>query len=157
MGGEITSVFADLSVGEEGRFSVACVVSFENGATGTITLTGCTPNWTCKLEAAGDARAHLRLVDLHTLHFEPHTDESGYRPSPGMPGQYWAPATRDNVEQRGGYWYQMQSFAKAIQQGKSDVPTLRDAYRAMAVCDAMLDSIQQKQPIDLAPGGAHRN
>ncbi|MEM7028863.1 MAG: Gfo/Idh/MocA family oxidoreductase, partial [Chloroflexota bacterium] len=130
IGGEINSVYADLSVGVEGRFSIACVTSYVNGATGTITLTGLTPNWTCKLEAAGDACAHLRLINLHTLHFEPTTDESGYRPLPGIPGQYWAPATRDNAEIRSGYWGQMQTFAKAVQSNRQDVPSLRDAYRA---------------------------
>ena len=149
IGGEIHTVYADLAVGEEGRFSIASVVSFANGATGTITLTGCTPNWTCKLEAAGDARAHLRLVDLHTLHFEPHTAESGYRPSPGIPGSYWTPAVRDNAEQRGGYWGQMQAFGRALLSGRSDTPTLRDAYRAMQICDAILDSIDQHEPIQL--------
>lgn len=152
LGGEIRSVYADLAVGQEGRFSVACVVSFTSGATGTITLTGCTPNWTCKIEAAGDARAHLRLVDLHTLHFEPHTSESGYRPSPGIPGYYWAPAVRDNAEQRGGYWGQMQTFARAILAGESDSPTLRDAYRAMQICEAILDSIERHAPIQLGMG-----
>ena len=147
--GEIESVYARLSVGEEGRFAIACAVAFASGAAGTIPLTGCTPNWTCQLEAAGDARAHLRLVNLHTLEFEPHTTESGYRPSPGIPGQYWKPATRDNAEVRSGYWGQMQAFARAVQRGQPDSPTLRDAHRAMVVCDAILDSIEQRSPIDL--------
>ena len=149
VGGEILSVFARLSVGSEGRFAVACTVDFAGGATGTITLTGCTPNWTCRLEAAGDARAHLRLVDLHTLHFEPYGPESGYRPSPGLPGHYWNPAVRDNAEQRGGYWGQMQAFGQALLKGKSDSPTLRDAYQAMRVCEAILDSIARGEPVQV--------
>ncbi|MEM7128794.1 MAG: Gfo/Idh/MocA family oxidoreductase [Chloroflexota bacterium] len=149
VGGEIVRIYADHCAGEDGYFSIASVATFANGATGTITLTGATPNWTCKLEAAGDARAHLRLVDLHTLNFEPNTGESGYAPNPGIPGHYWAPATRDNAEKRGGYWHQMQAFAQAIQSGQSALPTLRDAHRAMQICDAILDSIESKQPIDL--------
>lgn len=136
------------SVGAEGHFSIAFVASFESGATGTITLTGCTPNWTCKLEAAGDTRSHLRLVDLHTLHFEPHTDESGYGPTPGIPDHYWAPAVRDNAEKR-GYWHQMQAFAQAVQSSQSSVPTLHDAHRAMVICNALLDSIEWKEPIEV--------
>lgn len=150
VGGEIETVFADLSVGERGRFAIATVVHFRSGATGTITLTGNTPNWTCKLEAEGDARAHLRLENLHTLHFEPHMEESGYQPMPGIPGHYWIPATRDNAERRGGYWGQMQAFARAVQTGVSDSPTLRDAYQAMRVCEAILDSIEQKEPVTVA-------
>lgn len=149
VGGEIDSVYADLATGEEGRFSVACVTGYASGATGTITLTGCTPNWTCRLEAAGDASAHLRLVDLHTLHFEPCTEESGYAPSPGIPGQYWTPAVRDNAERRGGYWPQMQAFARAVLSGEPDCPTLRDAYRAMQICEAMLDSIERRELVQL--------
>ena len=149
LGGEIERVYASVSVGAEGRFSIASVVDFAGGATGTITLTGCTPNWTCKVEAAGDARAHLRLVDLHTLNFEPHQPEGGYRPNPGIPGRYWTPPVRDNAEQRGGYWGQMQAFARAVLTGQSDSPTLRDAYQAMRVCEAILDSIQTNQPVDL--------
>ena len=147
--GEIQSVYADLCVGDQGRFSIACVAHFESGATGTITLTGCTPNWTCKLEAAGDACAHLRLVNLHTLHFEPRAPESGYRPEPGIPGQYWSPAVRDNAEKRSGYWGQMQAFAAAVRVGTSDSPTLRDGHRALVVCEAILDSIAQGQPVRL--------
>ena len=149
IGGEIKHVYANHSVGAVGRFSIACVAGFTDGATGTITLTGCTPNWTCKLEAAGDARAHLRLVDLHTLHFEPHTTESGYRPSPGIPGHYWAPAVRDNAEQRSGYWHQMQAFGQAVQQGQASLPTVRDAYRAMQICEAILDSIDRAEPVSV--------
>lgn len=149
VGGEILSVYANLSVGAQGRFSIACNADFASGAVGTITLTGCTPNWTCKLEAAGDARAHLRLVDLHTLHFEPHTDESGYGPSPGIPGQYWSPAVRDNAEKRGGYWGEMEAFAKALLSGKADSPTLTDAYQAMRVCEAILDSIERHEVVKM--------
>jgi phthalate 4,5-cis-dihydrodiol dehydrogenase len=149
LAGEIQSVYATHSVGEQGRFAILCAATFASGATGAITLTGCTPNWTCQIEAAGDARAHLRLINLHTLHFEPHTPESGYRPSPGIPGHYWNPATRDNAEVRSGYWGQMQAFAQAIQSGKPNVPTLRDAYQAMVVADAILDSIDRRTPIDL--------
>ena len=141
VGGEILTVHATLSV-----------VGFESGAVGTITLTGCTPNWTCRLEAAGDARAHLRLVNLHTLEFEPHTAEGGYRPSPGIPGHTWTPATRDNAEQRGGYRGQMQAFGRALLSGKSDSPTLRDACRAMQVCEAMLDSIERHEPVRVSGG-----
>jgi predicted dehydrogenase len=153
VGGEIISVYATHSVGQGGRFALLCAATFADGATGAITLTGCTPNWTCQLEAAGDARAHLRLVNLHTLHFEPHTDESGYHPSPGIPGYYWAPATRDNAEVRSGYWGEMQAFAHAVQTGQPNVPTLRDAHRAMLICDAILDSIDRRMPIDLPVGG----
>ncbi len=147
IGGEIETVFADLSMGAEGRFAIAAVAHFRSGATGTLTLTGNTPNWTCKLEAEGDARAHVRLENLHTLHFEQHTAESGYQPVPGIPGQYWHPATRDNAERRGGYWGQLEAFARAVQTGIPDSPTLRDAYQALRVCEALLDSIQRGEPI----------
>lgn len=155
VGGEITSLYADLSVGAEGRFAIATTVRFaatdgrDRGPTGTITLTGCTPNWTCKLEAAGDARAHLRLLDLHTLHFEPHLDDSGYRPSPGIPGRYWSPAVRDNAEVRSGYWGQMQAFAQAVLSGEPSCPTLRDAWRAMVICEGILDSIERGEPVEV--------
>jgi predicted dehydrogenase len=89
------------------------------------------------------------LINLHTLHFEPHTAESGYHPNPGIPGYYWNPATRDNAEKRSGYWGQMQAFAQAVRSGQPNRPSLRDAHRAMVVCDAMLDSIDQRTPIDL--------
>ncbi len=149
LGGEIERVYADLSVGEGGRFAIACTAHFDSGATGTITLTGCTPNWTCKIEAAGDARAHLRLDNLHTLDFEPHSPEGGYQPSPGIPSQSYSPAVRDNAEKRGGYWGQMQAFARAVQKGASDSPTLRDACQAMVVCEAICDSIERKAPVDV--------
>ncbi|MEZ4866221.1 MAG: Gfo/Idh/MocA family oxidoreductase [Caldilineaceae bacterium] len=149
LGGEISSIYASHSVGAEGRFSIASVVHYTSGATGTITLTGCTPNWTCQLEAAGDARAHLRLVNLHTLNFEPYLPDSGYRPVPGIPGYYWTTATRDNAEIRSGYWGEMQAFARSVQSGQPGVPTLRDAYRAMVICEAMLDSIEQRKPVEL--------
>lgn len=150
VGGEITSVFARKCVGNDGRFAIASTVTFESGATGAVSLTGATPNWTCKLEAAGDAGAHLRLINLHTLHFEPRSDEGGYRPEPGIPGHYWTPAARDNAEQRSGYRVQMEAFARAVRAGTSDVPTLRDAWRAMRICEAILDSIDVGQPVDLA-------
>lgn len=113
------------------------------------------PLWTpgakvgCQLEAAGDARAHLRLVNLHTLHVEPHLPESGYRPVPGIPGHYWSPATRDNAEIRSGYWGQMQAVARAVQSGRPAMPTLRDACQAMVICEAMLDSIEQRTPVEI--------
>ena len=147
VGGEIEKVYANLSVGEGGRFAIATVAHFGSGATGTITLTGNTPNWTCLLEAEGDARGHLRLVNLHTLHFETETPDSGYRPVPGIPGQYWSPVTRGHAEKQGGYWVQMQAFAKAVQSGTQDSPSLRDGYQAMRVCEAILDSIERGEPV----------
>ena len=58
-----------LSVGEGGRFAIACTAHFDSGATGMITLTGCTPNWTCKIEAAGDARAHFAFGEFAHVGF----------------------------------------------------------------------------------------
>jgi|GEM_PF-2972965 len=147
LGGEISRLHTELSVGKEGRFAIACALDFAGGAAGTLTLTGCAPILTSKVKADGHAWAHLRLVNLHTLHFETATAESGYAPSPDIPGQYWAPATRDNAGQRGGYWGQMQAFAWAVRSGKSDTPTLRDACRAMQLCEAMLDSICRGEPV----------
>jgi predicted dehydrogenase len=43
----------------------------------------------------------------------------------------------------------MQAFARAVLAGKPDAPTLRDAWRAMQVCEAMLDSIEQGGPVTL--------
>jgi hypothetical protein len=37
-----------------------------------------------------------------------------------------------------------------VQTGVSDSPTLRDAYQAMRVCEAILDSIEQKEPVTVA-------
>lgn len=149
VGGEIQKIYANLSVGKEGRFAIATVVHFNSGATGTITLTGNTPNWTCLLEAEGDARSHLRLVNLNTLNFETNTSESGYQPVPGIPGQYWNPVTRGHAEKQGGYWIQMQAFAKAVQTEKQNSPSLYDGYQAMRVCEAILDSIEKGQPIEV--------
>ena len=42
LGGEIERVYADLSVGQGGRFAIACTAHFDSGATGMITLTGST-------------------------------------------------------------------------------------------------------------------
>ena len=147
IGGEIEKVYANLSVGAEGRFAIATVAHFDSGATGTIMLAGNTPNWTCQLEAEGDARAHLRLANLHTLEFETATSEAGYRPVPGIPGQYWNPVTRGHAEKQGGYWVQMQAFGRAIQSGVQGSPSIRDGYQAMRVCEAILDSIEQGEPV----------
>jgi predicted dehydrogenase len=41
----------------------------------------------------------------------------------------------------------MEAFARAVQSGIPDSPTLRDAYQAMRVCEALLDSIQHGEPV----------
>jgi predicted dehydrogenase len=149
MAGEIRAIHAQLAVGAEGRFAVSCLVEFSGDATGSINLTGGSPNWSCQLEAAGDGHARLSLTNLHTLEYEHATTESGYRPTPGIPAQIWTPAVRDNAEVRGGYWHQMQSFARTLLYGFPTSPNLRDAYKAMLVCEAILQSIDQRAPVRL--------
>lgn len=150
MGGEIRSLYANLALGREGRFTIAATVAFEGGANGTITLSASNPNWTSRLDAEGDAGAHVSLIDVNTLYFEPRLPESGYRPAPGLPGHWWRTPFRDNAEQRAGYWGQMLAFARAIRLGEPTCPTLRDAYQAMRVCEAMLQSIETGRPVELS-------
>jgi predicted dehydrogenase len=149
VGGEIRSIYANLSLGREGHFTIASTVAFESGANGTITLSASTPNWTSRLDAEGDGVAHLSLIDMNTLYFEPRLPESGYRPVPGLPGYSWRTPFRDNGERRAGYWGEMRAFARAVRLGEPTSPTLRDACQAMRVCEAILQSIGTGKPVEL--------
>jgi predicted dehydrogenase len=137
-------------MGQEGRFTIASTVAFENGANGTITLSASNPNWTSRLDAEGDAVAHLSLIDVNTLYFEPRLSDSGYLPVPGLPGHYWKTPFRDSGERRAGYWGQMKAFARAVGLGLPTFPTLRDAYQAMRVCEAILQSIETGKVVELS-------
>lgn len=149
VGGEIVRLYANLATGEEGRFTIACAVEFEGGANGTITLSASNPNWTSRLDAEGDAIAHLSLIDVNTLHFEPKLPESGYSNVPGVPAYSWRTPFRDSGEQRAGYWGQMAAFARAVRLGEPAYPTLRDGYQAMRVCEAILHSIDTRMPAEV--------
>ena len=149
VGGEIVRLYATLATGRESRFTIACAVEFEGGANGTITLSASNPNWTSRLDAEGDAVAHLSLIDMNTLCFEPKLPGSGYSNSPGLPAHTWRTPFRDSGEQRAGYWGQMVAFARAVRLGEPTYPALRDGYQAMRVCEAMLQSIDMRAPVEV--------
>ena len=145
IGGEIQTVQATMSErGQENRFAMVVSVKFESGAVGAITMTGSSPTWSTRLEVVGDGPATIRLTDMSHLVYEPADPEAGYRPPHGVPGRSWTVPVRDNSEARAGYEGQMFAFCRAVQEGQPSFPTFRDAYQAMRVAAAIIESLAER-------------
>lgn len=134
---------------------------FENGSLGLFESTryarGHKALYT--LEINGEhASIRWDLHDLHRLEYFDHRDDSlvrGWRSvhiSDGdMPymKHWWVPGLQIGYEHT--FIHQFADFLDCAAVGKSCTPTFRDALATQAVCDAVLDSAEQKKWEDVVP------
>src|SRR6516162_2711465 len=92
------------------------------------------------------------LEDLHRLEYFDHRDDSivrGWRSVHVTDGdmpymkQWWVPGLQIGYEHT--FVHQVADFLENLAKGQSTAPTFRDALATQAVCDAVLDSAENKK------------
>lgn len=139
----------------------AFLCHFENGSLGLFESTryarGHKALYT--LEINGEhASIRWDLHDLHRLEYFDHRDDSlvrGWRSVHVTDGDmpymkhWWVPGLQIGYEHT--FIHQFADFLDCAAQGKPCPPTFRDALATQAVCDAVLDSAEQKKWEDVVP------
>ncbi|WP_169974099.1 Gfo/Idh/MocA family protein [Tautonia rosea] len=139
----------------------AFLCHFENGSLGLFESTryarGHKALYT--LEINGEhASIRWDLHDLHRLEYFDHRDDSlvrGWRSVHITDGDmpymkhWWVPGLQIGYEHT--FIHQFADFLDCAAQGKPCPPTFRDALATQAVCDAVLDSAEQKKWEDVVP------
>ena len=139
----------------------AFLCHFENGSLGLFESTryarGHKALYT--LEINGEhASIRWDLHDLHRLEYFDHRDDSlvrGWRSvhvtDAEMPymDRWWVPGLQIGYEHT--FIHQFADFLDAAAAGKPCPPTFRDALATQAVCDAVLDSAEQRKWEDVVP------
>jgi len=75
--------------------------------------------------------------------------ETGYSPPYGVPARTWEVPLCDSSLDRAGYEEEMKAFCRAVYSGKPSCPTFRDAYQAMRVAAAIVESLKTGRPVDV--------
>ncbi|QDV38021.1 Gfo/Idh/MocA family protein [Tautonia plasticadhaerens] len=139
----------------------AFLCHFENGSLGLFESTryarGHKALYT--LEINGEhASIRWDLHDLHRLEYFDHRDDSivrGWRSVHVTDGDmpymkhWWVPGLQIGYEHT--FIHQFADFLDCAAQGKPCPPTFRDALATQAVCDAVLDSAEQRKWEDVVP------
>jgi len=127
-------------------FSVS--LRFENGATGTLSMSSFYPGFEKYLFVQGDKSQAVDIYNKEDLrHLKrgawflppPPAGTRGYEGlPPGLPTQEWNPGPFHWISP--GYLEELQHFARCLLKNEQPRPSLEDAYQVMRVCKAIVDS-----------------
>ncbi|MFY9340996.1 MAG: Gfo/Idh/MocA family oxidoreductase [Planctomycetota bacterium] len=137
----------------------AFLARFQNGSLGTFESTryarGHKALYTFEINGE-HASIRWDLHDLHRLEYFDHRDDSivrGWRSihvtDRDMPymGHWWVPGLQIGYEH--SFVHQVADFLEGIATGKPAAPTFRQAQATQHVCDAVLQSAQSRQWVDV--------
>ena len=101
------------------------------------------------MEVTGDGGAFIGIENMMRLRYLPpaakqwlkseESDGQGQRP------YVWESVQADAGEVRVGYQNEWKHFAQCILNNTATYPSFRDAYKAMLVCRAILDSVEGRK------------
>jgi myo-inositol 2-dehydrogenase / D-chiro-inositol 1-dehydrogenase len=158
-GGEVKTVFAQLQQRIVDKFAYAVQFGFVNGALATFNMT-CNESWSKfheLISVTGEGN-YFTIENGLQLKYFPEKDWIEL-PETELYNLYqgWevsAPMTRmsNYSPTHLGYLGELKAFVNAVRSGKTPSPDLADGYAAMKLCDAVLQSAQTGQPIDLVSG-----
>jgi len=153
LGGDIVRLGATACHGQGDNGAYAVCVQYASGAAGWLNLNGSFPQWNTGVEITGDGGAFIGIENMCKLRFLPArakqwlaADESD---SLGMAPYVWESIQADAGEIRMGYQNGWKHFAQSILNNTPTYPSFRDAYKAMLVCRAILDSIEKREMVDV--------
>ena len=150
-GGDIVRVCATECHGEGHRGAYSVAVEFASGAAGFLNLNGSFPGWNTGLEVTGDKGAFVGIDNMRELRYMgpdawlSRDDTVGV----GQTSYAWDSVGADSGEARMGYHGEMLHFAKSILAGTPPYPSHRDALKAMLVCQAILESVERRESVDV--------
>ena len=153
LGGDIVRLGATACHGQGDNGAYAVCVQFASGTSGWLNLNGSCPVWNTGAEITGDGGAFISIENMTRLRYLPppakqwlnreDTDGQGNVP------YVWESVQADAGEIRVGYQNEWKHFAQCILTNTPPYPSFRDAYKAMLVCRAILDSVESGKMVDV--------
>lgn len=133
--GDIVSLTAKRGLGKNGAVSYIVAVDFANGASGLINMTSSAPFVVAELEAVGDNGTFLHIDNMISIRYQG--------------GAWKEPQVIDYGRREAGYYHEVEDFAVSIIENRPAYPTFRDEYKALLVCQAIIDSIETGRVISV--------
>lgn len=128
MMGDIASLSVKRGLGDGGAVSYVVACEFENGAAGLINMTSAAPFVVAELEVVGDGGSYLHIDNMVRIRYQ---------------GKAWQePQVTEYGRREAGYSDEVVDFGRCILAGQPTYPTFRDEYKALLVCQAIVQSIE---------------
>jgi len=133
--GDIVSLTAKRGLGKNGAVSYVVAVESADGTSGLINMTSAAPFVVAELEAVGDEGTYLHIDNMVRIRYQG--------------GSWEEPQVIDYGKREAGYSDEVKDFGICILEGKPTYPTFRDEYKALLICQAIVDSIESGKVVDV--------
>jgi phthalate 4,5-cis-dihydrodiol dehydrogenase len=135
MMGDIVSLSTKRGLGKNGMVSYVVAVEFASGASGLINMTSAAPFVVAELEAVGDQGTYLHIDNMIRMRYEG--------------GAWKEPQVIDYGRREAGYFDEVKDFGLCILEGKPTYANFRDEYKALLICQAIVDSIESGKVVSV--------
>ncbi|MEK7395822.1 MAG: Gfo/Idh/MocA family oxidoreductase [Candidatus Poribacteria bacterium] len=133
--GDIVSLSTKRGLGKNGAVSYVVAVEFANGMSGLINMTSAAPFVVAELEAVGDNGTFLHIDNMIRIRYQG--------------GNWKEPQVIDYGRREAGYFDEVKDFGVCVLEGKPTYPTFRDEYKALLICQAIVDSIESGNTVSV--------
>ncbi len=153
--GPVRSVTAGASTASTRRdqFSLSALLAFVGGATGTLLLASHAAVMSPSVTVVGEMGEAVTVRQLTALERYPLTDDLADPALRARVTQTWAHGTTYRGVGRPGHLEALEHFARAIVTGTPAAPSLDDGWRALRLCEAMLESAEGGHGVQLESDG----
>jgi len=133
--GDVVSLSVKRGLGKDGAVAYVVATEFANGVSGLINMTSSAPFVVAELELVGDAGTFLHIDNMIRISYQ---------------GGIWKePQVIDYGRREAGYFDEVQDFGLCILQNEPTYPTFRDEYKALLICQAIVDSIETGEVVSV--------
>jgi predicted dehydrogenase len=150
--GDVARVQAVRSRTEAESYAFAVILTFASGVAGTWTLAFRAAAFDSLVYLLGDGPAAVQVRNWQFLEYTPPQPPCGRGGYTDHPRFVWDGGINyaDGV-MRPGYREEWQAFARAIREGSECRADVEDAWQAMRIVEAVLESLRDERPVELPP------
>ncbi|HYM69741.1 MAG TPA: Gfo/Idh/MocA family oxidoreductase [bacterium] len=134
------------------QFGLSALLVFAGGATGTLLFASHASVMSPSVTVVGEAGQAVTVRHLVSLERHPLPDDLGDPALRARVTQTWAHGANYRGVSRPGHLEALEHFARAINTGAAPAPSLDDGWRALRLCQAMLESAEGGRSVPLASG-----
>jgi len=150
VGSEVEGLYATISEEADGTTSFAITFRFESGATGTMNLFGGTHTLMMETAIIGASGRCVEVEEAARLRYfeeQPPVGVGGYADTPAIT---WHQGNLYRGYARPGYLEELEHFAESLLADRQPHSSLEDAYRNMAILEAIIESARSGEAVRLA-------
>ncbi len=150
VGAEVESLYATIAEEADGTTSFAICFGFENGAVGTMNLFGGTQTLMMETAIIGSSGRCVEVEEAARLRYfkeQPPVGVGGYTDTPAIT---WHQGNLYRGYARPGYVEELGHFAESLLAGRQPHSSLEDAFRNMAILEAIIESAGSRESLELA-------